>query len=144
LFLGGIMGEFVTHEELKSALEVERGHTKKIIAEAVEDVASVQTVILNDLRSSMRDVQRDSARAVAVCDHLKEVQNDRFDEMKKLIEAHDGPIRRLRTYESIAVAGVNLVGGLPVWKWLRSGITALLAVISGVGLGMFLFMIMWG
>jgi hypothetical protein len=138
------MGEFVTHEELKTALANERGYTKIMIEEAIEDATNLQTALLGDLRTSMRDIQKDLARTSAVCDHLKEVQTAGFNEVKAMITAHDGPIRRLRTYESIAVAGVNLVGGLPVWNWLRRGLAALLAVVSGASFGFFLFMMTQG
>lgn len=138
------MGEFVTHEELRTALEVERGHTKNVIDAAVKATADRHDAVLGEIRVSMREVQKEAALAAAGYGLLKTSIDERFGQIAALIEAHDGPIRRLKIYEKAAVGVANAVIGMPFWNWLRKGLAWIAAIGGGAALGSVLFRIALG
>jgi hypothetical protein len=135
--------KLVTENALETRLKIEREATKAMIYD------EVRSQIL-PVREIAQEAQREAMAAAAgyrmvkdfiqeMVDGLSKTTGERFDRLEKMIETHDAPIRRLRAYETFAVAGVNVIGSLPFLKWLKRALSFFLAVGGGVFIGMVLF-----
>ena len=127
------MNGFVTRDELKTALEIERIHTREMI----DGAANVNASILTDIRTTMREVQREIAQAAAGYQMLKENQAQQFADLKSMIGTHEAPIRRLRAYETLASGGFGIA--FPAVRILKRAAAVLMAGVMGGGMGLFLF-----
>lgn len=64
---------------------------------------------------------------------------DRMDaEIKAEIAAVSRDVKRWRTYERVALAGVNVLAGLPLLRWLKAVLAWFLTLAGGVALGVVL------